>query len=77
MLGRSETNFFDRAGIAEIDCYVAIFHRWVDRVAEVALRDDVDLRNILRKIGNRPAHSAARTNQRHAHRFVHFAFSNS
>src|SRR5690349_11280777 len=77
MLPSNATDFFDRAWVAEIDRDVAVLYRCFDRVAEVAWRDHVDVRIVSRKIDNRPAHSTARTNQRHAHRVFHFAFSNA
>src|SRR5882762_2479675 len=71
------TDFVDRARIAEVDRNVASLDGWIDRVAQIALRDDVDLRIVLGQIGNRLAHSTARPDQRNAHRRFHFAFSNS
>src|SRR5207302_8438885 len=68
-------DFVDRAGITEIDCDVAILQRRVDRVSDVALRDDVDLRIAAGQIENRLAHSTARPNQRNAHARFHFDFS--
>src|SRR5437764_11217273 len=68
-------NFVDRAGIAEIDRDIAIFKRRVDRIPDVALGDDVDLRVVPGQIENRLTHSTARSNQRNAHARFHFAFS--
>src|SRR4029453_18850624 len=77
VLCRSAANFFDRASVAEINCNVASLHRRVDRVPEIALSDDVDLRIVLRQIEDRLAHSTARSDQRHAHARFHFDFSNA
>src|SRR2546421_10144902 len=68
-------NFVDRAGITEIDRDIAILQRRIDRVPNVALRDDVDLRIVPGQIENRLAHSTARPNQRNAHARFHFDFS--
>src|SRR5215831_11211898 len=73
----SAADFFDRARIAEIDRDVGILNRRVDRVPEIAPRDDVDLWIVLRQIENCLAHSTARSDQRHAHARFHFDFSNA
>src|SRR5205807_7344749 len=48
MLQPCAADFFDRTCVTEIDRNIAILHRWFNRVAEIALRDDVDLRIVLR-----------------------------
>src|SRR5438270_13760365 len=63
--GRS-TDLFDRAGMAKIDRYIAVFDGRLNCIAQIALRDDVDPRIVLGKIDNRLAHSTARPDQRHA-----------
>src|SRR5882762_2754900 len=70
-------NFFDRARVAEIDRDIAILQGRFDRIAEIALRDDVDLRITFGQIDNRLPHSTARSDQRHAHARFHFDFSNA
>src|ERR1700736_135108 len=77
VLQRRTANFVDGTGVTEINRDVAIFHDGVDRVAEITLRDDVDLRIGFGEIENRLAHSTARSNQRNAHRRFHFDFSNA
>src|SRR5260370_7986694 len=77
ILQRCAADFFDRARITEVDRNIAILDRWLDRVAEIALRDDLDLRVVPGKIDNRLAHSTARSDERHAHRGFHFASSNA
>src|SRR5438132_8535633 len=69
------TNFFDRAYVTEIDRDVASLQRGIDGVAEIALRDDVDLGIVFRQIANRLTHSTFRANERHAHARFHFDFS--
>src|SRR5206468_71457 len=44
--------------MAKIDYHFGPFHRGLDRVPEIALRDHVDLRIILSKVDNRLSHSA-------------------
>src|SRR6202011_3836038 len=70
-------DFVDRAGMTEINRDVAIFDGWIDCIAEIALRDNVDLWIVLGQIDNRLAHSTASPDQRHAHRRSHFVFSNA
>src|SRR5438477_1209987 len=77
MLQRRATDFIDRTRVAKIDCDIAILESLHNRVADVALRDDVDLRVVFGKVDNRLAHSTARSDQRNAHRRFHFAFSNA
>src|SRR5437660_5543190 len=59
MLQRCAADFADRTCVAEIDCDVAILHRWFNRVTEIALRHNVDLRIVLTKIDNRLTHFTA------------------
>src|SRR5262249_42429277 len=77
MLRRKAANFLECARIAEINRDVALFHGAINRVAEIAPRDDGDVRIAFGQIDYRLAHSTARTDQRHAHPVFHFAFSNS
>src|SRR6202011_3170190 len=77
VLQRRAANFVDRTGVTEINRDAGIFHGECDLVAEITLRDDVDLRMGFGEIENRLAHSTARPDQRNAHRRFHFAFSNA
>src|ERR1700745_4232216 len=77
MLQSGTADLFDRSRIAEVDRHITGFYRWPDRIAQITLRDDVDLGVALGKIEDRLAHSAARSDQRNAHRRLHFAFSNA
>ena len=70
-------NLLDGIGMTKIDRYARFFHRRFDRVAEIALRHDVDLRIVPSKIDNRFSHPAGCADERHAHRSFHRACSKS
>ena len=67
MFRRDATDFFDCVRITEVDRDIALCHRSFDFVAKIALRNDVDLRIVLRQVEDYLAHSAARSDQRNAH----------
>src|SRR5260370_24222166 len=41
MLQRGAADFIDAVGLTEVDCYVTIFYRWLDRIPPVASRRHV------------------------------------
>ena len=64
---RCPANFVDRVGVTEIDRYVTVFYRWLDRIAQIALRGDLNFRIALCKIANRLSHAPGRADEQHAH----------
>ena len=52
--------------MTEIDCDVAILHGWLNRVAKVALRGDIDVRGAAGKIDNRLSHAPGGANEQNA-----------
>src|SRR5207248_11394770 len=63
--------------MTKIDYHIGPFHRGLDRVAEIALRDHVELRIVFSKVDNRLSHSAGCADQQHAQRWFHPVRSNS
>src|SRR5436309_11341330 len=63
--------------MTEIDRHIAIFHGWLDWVAYIALRDDVDLRIGFGKIDNGFPHAPGRAHEQHAYRRLHSPLSKS
>src|SRR5205809_6524654 len=61
----------DCVGLTKIDRHIAILHRRLDWIAQIALRDDVDFRIVLCKIDNGLSHSAFRSNEQNAHVVTH------
>jgi hypothetical protein len=48
--------------VTEIDDDIAILYGWLYRVAQVALRDDIDVRIGFGKIDNSSSHAPSRAN---------------
>ena len=66
------TDFVDRAGLTKINRHIATLHGRLDRIVQIAFRDDVDVGIVFCKIDNRFAHSPGRANEQHSHaRFFH------
>src|SRR5947199_10402455 len=63
--------------MTEIDRHIAIFHGWLDWVAYIALRDDVDLRIGFGKIDNGFPHAPGRADKQHPYRRHHSPLSKS
>jgi hypothetical protein len=56
-------NFVDRVSVTEINGHVTIFYRRRDRIAQIALRGDLNSRIALCKIANSLAHAPGRTDE--------------
>src|SRR5438876_2438559 len=77
MLQSDAADLVSRIGVTEIDHDIGIFHGRFDGVSQIALRDDLYVGIVPGKIDNRFSHSAFGADEQHAHRLVHFTFSNA
>src|SRR4030095_467165 len=68
MLQDSRGDSGEGVGVTEIDSHIAIFHGRLDRIAKIALPDDVDLRVGIRKIAYGFSHAPSGADEQRAHR---------
>src|SRR5882724_12337433 len=73
----SAADFSDGVRVTKIDRNVAILHSRLDRVAEVALRNDIDFAIGPGEVDNRFPHASSRADEQHARRRLHLFCSNS
>src|SRR5438128_9320050 len=71
MTQRRATDFSNSVRVTEIDPDVAIFHSWLDWVAQIASRDDMHRRIVPREISNCFANASSRSDGRYPHRRLH------
>src|SRR5262245_1055486 len=72
MLEGGRADITDRVRIAEIDRHIAIFHSRLNRIAKIALPDDVDLRVAHCKITYGSSHATSAADQQYVHaRIIH------
>jgi hypothetical protein len=58
--------------VAKVDRRIAIFHRGLDWITQIALRDDLDFWVVGGKVDYRFPHPASRADEQHAHgRLLH------
>src|ERR1043165_6851544 len=63
MLDCGAADFVGGIGMAEIDQHIQIFYLPASRIAEVALRDDLDFRIVLGEIANGFSHAPSCANE--------------
>src|SRR5581483_4196975 len=66
MFHGSAAHFSGSVRLAEIDYHIAIFHWQFDRIAEIALRTDVDAQIVTRQTTNCLPHAASCADKQHA-----------
>src|SRR5437867_1286450 len=76
MVQRSAADFINGVRVTEIDCNVAIFHRQLNGVAQIALPHNIDLSIVPGEGDNRFPHSSSRADEQHARGRVHLFCSN-
>src|SRR6266576_4628105 len=74
---RSAADFSDGVRVTKIDRNVAILHRQLDRITEVALCNDIDFAIGPGEVDNRFPHASSRADEQHAHGRLHLFCSNS
>src|SRR6266480_3580193 len=74
---RSAADFSDGIRVTKIDRNVAILYRRLDRITEVALRNDIDFAIGPGEVDNRFPHASSRADEQHAHGRLHLFCSNS
>jgi hypothetical protein len=67
MRERGATDFLDRSCLAKINCHVASFHRCLNRIADIALANDLNVWFVPGKVDNGPAHSSGGTDEQDPH----------
>ena len=63
MLQHSAADFGNGVRVTEINHHVATFYRRLDRIAEIALRGDLNRRIGLRKFDNSFSHAPSRADE--------------
>ena len=67
MLQHSAADFGNGVRVTEINRHAATFYRWLDRIAEIALRGDLNRRIGLREFDNGFPHAPSCANKQHSH----------